>query len=752
MSRFILSLRCQRAWLFIGVIAAFSWANSPAVHAAPKYGNSLDWVPADAAFYSSSLRWGEQVEIIAHSNAWAKLTNLQAVQMAWQFVQMGINRPGGPADQYREFMAEPENQQLRDLIGDAFSHEVVIYGDQKATDFIDVAQRTFNAMRFSSMSGDATSSPDTGPNDPEMASARTALKALDAHRDRLVTPGIVIGFKLTDTGRAKDQLQRLEKLLESAFEDEPKMKDRLKHTTVGDVDYLTLSLDGSMIPWDEVPWEQLAEEPGQFEKLKAKLEELNIVVYLGVRNDYLLFAIGSSTDQLAQLGKGKLLAELPELQPVEKFAQKPLIGISFASKAFMEVASSANQQIDQVLQTLRQALPRAGLPEETNQRILKDAEEFAADLKAALPQPGAHMGFSFLSDHGIEGYQYDWSKNLDIDGSKPLGLLDHCGGNPLLAYVARGKYSPEQYETLRKWVRKGFGYFEEFAVPEFSADEREKFDKMKEAAEPLVERIDKATGQMLLPGLADSQAALVLDAKITSKQWLASVPQNNRLLPMFEPALVVGVSDPELVRKAFIEYQSVAEAIVEKVKELEPGSIPADYKIPVPQIHDTPAGADYSYKFAKDMGVDPQLAPNGGLGKHVAVLSMVPSQSSQLLADAALNVSPTGPLADRSRPLAAAFYFNWAATVEAVTPWVDLAVRNFSPQGPGAAGIGMFLTDDNSRPELQPQEDDVSAKFVLDQVHTVLDVLKTLRTMESATYLDGGAMVTHSVAEIHDVP
>src|SRR5690606_27563431 len=104
--------------------------------------------------------------------------------------------------------------------------------------------------------------------------------------------------------------------------------------------------------------------------------------------------------------------------------------------------------------------------------------------------------FSFLTDRGVEGYTHDWTENKYYDGSRPLSLLDHVGGNPLLAYVARGKYSPEQYELVRKWAKKSFGYFEEFAVPQMDAEGQETFKKMKEIGMPLVARVDKATSEM----------------------------------------------------------------------------------------------------------------------------------------------------------------------------------------------------------------------------------------------------------------
>ena len=349
----------------------------------------------------------------------------------------------------------------------------------------------------------------------------------------------------------------------------------------------------------------MEQEPGQFDKLKAKLEQMKLVVCAGVRDGYLMLSVGSSVEHLAKLGTGQLLADLPQFKPLEKFAEKPLIGIAYVSEAFLQAASSSNGQMEQMLQMLQQVLPQAGLPKEMNQRIQKDAEEFAGDLQSILPKPGANLAFSFRTEQGIEGYQYDWSKNVELDGSKPLSLLDHLGGNPLLAVVARGTYSPQHYETMRKWVRKGFGYFQDIAVERMSAGERKTFEKFKEVGIPLLERLDKATGQMLMPGFADGQSALVIDAKITSKQWFENLPQNDRTLPMFEPALVFGVSDAELVKKAFAEYQSVANDAVEKIKVLEPASIPPNFKIPLPEIPRFQIGRDvYRTSLPKQWGVD----------------------------------------------------------------------------------------------------------------------------------------------------
>src|SRR5262249_49884048 len=139
-----------------------------------------------------------------------------------------------------------------------------------------------------------------------------------------------------------------------------------------------------------------------------------------------------------------------------------------------------------------------------------------------------------------------------------------------------------------------------------------------------------------------------------------------------------------------------------------------------------------------DANVDSQLMPNAGLSKSVAVLSFSPKTSERLLASTPLAVTPDGPLADRKKPLASAVYFNWASTVDALGPWIDLAVRQV-PRMVGGAG------------QFADASDDPSTRMILDQARTFLEILKVLRTAESATYEEGGATVTHSLTVFHDV-
>ncbi|MCC7087419.1 MAG: hypothetical protein IT427_20645 [Pirellulales bacterium] len=704
--------------------------------AAPKYGTSLDWAPADTSFYSSGLRLREQFDIVVNSNAFKKIAEMSSVQSAWQTAQffLAFSAPGATV---QRFFNDPSYGDLREFIIDAVSHEICIFGDKKATDFLQTVVTTISAMQYRAGLVDT---------DDSNTTARILLNSLNAHIDQLATPGLVVGFKVTNVERAKQQIDNLKELLDGQLEDHSDFEGRLSKKSVGGSEYLVLELDGSLI---QVPWDEIEQEPGEYEKLKSKLQNLKASICLGVRDNYVLLAIEPTVDALAKLGTGKKLAEVKEFQALAKFADKKLISVSYSSQQFIEALNNPTQQIDNMVATIRQGLSQIDLDDEIEQRIDKDLEELGDDLKGILPKPGANMRFSYLTDRGIEGYGYDWSENTLYDGSKPLSLLDHVGGNPLLALVARGKYSPEQYDMVRKWAKMAFGYFEEFATPQMSPDDQETFKKVKELGMPLVERLDKANSEMLIPALADGQSAVVLDAKLVSSKWFMGMRQNDQPLPMIETALVFGVSDTALLKKGVEEYRSALVDLIAQLKKEE--LIPQDSELPKPETRevktDAGMGTIYYYKLPEEAGIDAQLTPNAGLSERVAVLSISPKQSARLLQDTPLTAGSDGPLSDRSKALESALYFNWAETVDAITPWAEYAVHQFVD-----AYNQPNSEDEGDQSPNAEAGDEATAKEYLEQLRTVMSALKCLRTYQSASYPEGDATVTHSATEFKDVP
>ena len=115
---------------------------------------------------------------------------------------------------------------------------------------------------------------------------------------------------------------------------------------------------------------------------------------------------------------------------------------------------------------------------------------------------------------------------------------------------------------------------------------------------PLLGRLDKATRNVLIPALADGQTGLVIDAKLTSRQFLKALPPTEQPLPMLEPAIVVGVSDAAKLKRAFTEYYAVADDFVEILKGIEKSDIPKDFKLPRPRVYRLRQGTAYGYRLA----------------------------------------------------------------------------------------------------------------------------------------------------------
>jgi hypothetical protein len=73
-------------------------------------------------------------------------------------------------------------------------------------------------------------------------------------------------------------------------------------------------------------------------------------------------------------------------------------------------------------------------------------------------------------------------------------------------------------------------------------------------------------------------------------------------------------------------------------------------------------------------------------------------------------------------------WLDWAAIVEAASPWVDYIV------------------------EQSTADSDQKQPTALSQAHIVTDVLKALRSFSNEIYFEDGVMVNHGLVEIRDVP
>jgi hypothetical protein len=712
--------------------AAWAAAAAPAgkVDKLDKLDVSMKLVPGDAAFYTSLLHNREQASAVRHSRAWAKIRQMQLVQMALSLYAAQVSVPDSIPAKIDVAMENPEVRKILDLATDMVSDEVFVFGDKDCIEFTGLLQDVNVAMGYGPMLLQATG--EAKGRTPNQLQATMVMSALAQHADQIKFPGLLLGFKLKNTELANEELIKLETIGNIVLESMEQTKGRLKKTKIGKYEYLTFTFDGDMVPWDEVPLDKFKDlelKEGDAEKVIKQLKKTKLVIGLGLHDKYLLVSIGSSLNCLEKFGKDKRLTNRPELKPLVKFADRQLTGIGYFSAEMSQQLGNQRKTIDGLHELLDNLLPQAKLSDEQKERIRKDMEGLTGDLKTLLPKLGARVGLSFLTDRGIEGYQYASGDFGRLDSSKPLGLLQHVGGNPILGLAARAKITVKDYDLLVKWGKTAYGYFDDFGLPSLPEAEREKAKKFLDAAIPLFQRLDTANRDSLLPALADGQAAVVIDGKLQSKHFIESLPATEKPMPMVEPAIVVSLSNAKLLKKGLGEYRAAINDLIDVVRHLEGSHVPDEVRIPEAKVTESALGTVYSFSLPKEWGVDEQIVPNVAISDKLAVISTSRKHSERLLKATPLAARGVlGKTADR--PLAIAGWIDWASLVKTATPWVDFAIE----QGGGSKGLGGD-----------------QQKMVVGQAHVALEVLTALRCITSESYLENGILVTHSLCEIHDV-
>jgi hypothetical protein len=733
------SFNGRRAWWISSFRVAFLalLCGTLAAPAAPvlaaeedEYGNALDWVPADASAFSMSLKLKEQIEIVAESNAWKAYWKIPTIEMGWQMAEMQINNPDGPAAMFWQLMELPENQQLVKLLGQMFSDEIAFYAGadfEKTMELLSI----FQGSRFAPMLAAIEGDPEAG----QTAQIEMVLEAIEEDPALLNVPDIVFAFRIEDKEAATTQLKRLEVLANMALQLSP-LDAKVEREEIGESEFIVLKLDGTMIPWEDEAPAGFPLDEESYQKLKETVSEKELVIALGEWNGYLLVSIGNSTEHVVELGNGDLLADSEEFERLTEHLKEEVVGVQYVSEKLMAYQYATGEDLDGFAAMIDESLQESEeVPDELKERISKDLPELAKDFKKYLPTPGAMVGCTLLTASGYESFSYSWADPGQLDASKPLEITQHLGGSPLIAVAARGKSDPEDYEVLVKWVGKGIGYFEDFALEQMEDDERAKAEKALEIARPLLKRLNETTREHLVPALADGQSAIVFDADIKAKKWHEEMSESHAELPMLEFGLALGVSEVDEFMQAMREYKEIADDAVDAIREANPEAIPEDYEIPEPEEASTSAGTLYTWSLS-ELEIDDQIAVCGGVSDHIAVLASSPALAERVLEEKPLD-SAGETLGGDEEPRAMLAGIDFAALVDAAAPWVHYAIR-----------ANAIAEDELSQ---DPEDDPQQVQDICSQVQSGLEILKCFRGAWGETREDDGVWVTHTVAVFEDL-
>ena len=754
----------------------------------------VSMIPKDAAFVSATLRLQEQIDLVLRSNAFASIRKLPAVVQALEQFEEQKLQPGSPLSMVDTYLQLPENQQAVELLRDMVATDTFLYGEPSCITFLELFQKiqqAQNAANVLQMSrggvpgsievdrleldrlemddddddDDDGSSVDRGlkvvpvrrqvaeieefelstAGTGDQLTTRMVLQAIADNADKIVVPDLVWGFKTGKPDVATSQIKRIEVLLKLITQTNPAFADALKRQEIAGGEVVTLTIDGGLVPWGQVLQDQDGIDDGDLDKVRRKLQELDLVIAIGLIGDRVILSIGDSADHLGKLvvagAEEKGLTSTKPFEPLREHRDERITGISYVSEALARAAAPSAADLEQLAALSDTLADSAGLPEGAAREAREMLEKMAAGYKRRLPIPGPALGYSFLTDQGYEGYGWDWTRNGVLDGSKRLDLLGHTGGSPLLSIVTRAKTPPDQFDDFVAWGNMAWSFFRKNLLVKADEDDRERFEQASQQLVPLAERLVATLRTKILPAVADGQAAFVVDGKEKAKRLQNSIPASAEPLPIVAPAFAVKLDDPKLFREGLSDLFALADDLVEEIRTLNPESVPEGYRIPDPSKSKIDGGALWTFAVPQ-AGLDDQIEPTIGIGEDVAVFSLLPKQATRMLVR---TTQSTGSELSRfEEPLAAAAAADVAGFVDLLEPWVEYIARV------GVLQQRNGFVDGNAT--IGPDGDDDRMRDILLHTGVVLDAMRCLRVTAGEAQTRSDATVTHWRNVIRDLP
>jgi hypothetical protein len=754
----------------LAVLAPPAFAEKPVTGVA---GLGVAIVPQDAAFVSSTLRIREQYDAIVNSNAFAAIKSLPAVRRALDSYEEQRVTPGSGFSVFETFLQLPENAEAVAVLADMVATDTFVYGEPSCISFarlLRLIAESQQRVEIEKQDGDEDEEEDEDADEEDTEEeggivageldfnalslgdgsqqTRQMLAALAANLDLLVVPDVVWGFKITDRKAALSQLGRLEQFAQAILTgSDPELAKSLGRRKIAGGEVVAFTLDGDRLPWSdfEDDLSEIGADADDTRRVLERLGQLDLVVAVGVFGDWVILSVGDSIDHLEKLalpesGRRGLLT-LPSLKPLLDHGDKPITGISYVSESLMKSQATTAADLQRMLDSLSESGPVTGLTVEARKDVQVLAARAAAEYAKLLPEPGAWTAVSFLTEQGYEGYSWDWSQNLPLDGSRRLDLFEHSGGAPLGVVVSRLASKPPAFDAVAGIVGSAWSLFEKHGRPTLDAEDGRRFDELNEHMGPLARKLADILRTKIIASLADGQVGFVLDAKGRTKRIQEQLPASADPLPVPEPAIVLPLADRKLFIDGLNDLFALGDEAADAIRDMDPDAVAAEYRVPEPEKTKLDGGSIWSWSLDRSR-VDEQVRPAIGVGEDVVVFSLVPKQAARMIAEGRLETG--SQLSTFEEPLAGAAALDFAGLLDALQPWIVYATRYGCVQ----EREGAVEADE----ELSAEDENEQAQEILAHVNVVLEACKSLRAAVAETAFKDDVLVTHWRNVIRDMP
>jgi hypothetical protein len=707
-------------------------------HTAQAADLGIGLIPDDAAFLASTLRGREQYDRIVASNAFASLKELKSVAKALDELAKQQTQPGNPMAIAMMMMQMPDNQEALALLKDMVATDTFVFGTSSWVTVSKLFKKLQSAQQAANV---ATITKGTDLEiDAESTLNQLLAETLAANTDQIVIPDLVWGFRTTQVDAAQKQLARIETFVTGMAQAQPMLADAVTREKIGNGDFITVTIkpDPALLKMamsNVVKFNDMEEE---LEKILNRINELQIVVALGVVKEHVVLSIGGGTEHLQAMGStGGSLLDTKPFKVVRDATEKSLTSIWYRSQKLAKAWETSPEDIEQA-KKFAAAVAKANdlTPEAT-----AEAEELVGELlegyASQMPEAGPWLAYSYLTDTGYAGEEWNWAKNIPWNGSMPLSL-DHFGGNPLAVIALRTKTDPKQFEAFVNWTDSLRKFVSNAIASTGDDDVQEGFKTFDEKIVPLGEELTNTVREKFVPALKNGQFGLVLDGKASTTKLQASLPASSKPLPLIEPAIVLSLDDEALFREGLSDIFALSDKLLAVIREIDEDAIPSEYRIPDPEEKDAAGGSLWTFALPESE-LDEQIQLSIGVGKNAAVFSFTPTQAERILTSSPLQLE-----GDFSQNLAAAAILDWVAFANLLEPWATYVIRCGGMQ----QEQGRLDPDSTIGPDSETEE----VTDALEQLATIFDVVRCLKSATAKTSIEEDATVTRWQNRIEDLP
>ncbi len=680
----------------------------PEERIAPDELGAADFLPDDVSVYLTMFELRFRAERVWSSNAVRHLRRQPQIEEVLEDI-----RDEFPWEELQdELDADPELQNLVDVLADAVSHECFIAAGADFPDVVGALQKVSFTNNIAAVAAAGL----------DMPTAPLIVDAVLEHREALYVPPVLVGFKLAEVAKARQAIDHWVHQAEWVHQVEETQVGRLETREIGGETFSVFELTGDDIP-DDVKREMATaflESGIPFAKGRELLEwlgGLRLVVAVGIRDDYLLFSVGSDIGLIERWGEGPSLAASATFEPLRTHAHSAPANISYQTEA---VARAGTISPALFRDAFEKAAPLIARDDEALEgRIIADSAKVADALDDAMRPPMGHLSFSF-ERAGIESYKFEWPvEGSVLDPREPLSIIEHRTADPLIYTATRLKPIAGVYDLLATVAQLGAGYTEDFLKPVLPPDEAGLYAAAMEIVRPLSSELDAAIREDLIPATDATESMMALDGR-------------GRLLMFDLPrlALAVRLPDVEQFKRGISRCADAINEAIDKARRDLQAPIPEEFAIPGPEERRVDGHTMYCWPLpGNQLGDD--VSPCALFIDDVLVLST----STRMAAETVPRQEPPEPaqvveLDRRAGNIARA---DLAALWDYLGAQADAGLR--------AAEADDDMSD-REREEITVVHDVFTA---------ILHSLGAVREFRSRTYRDGDRMVTHHWLHVEDI-